>query len=1225
MAFTMVRPTMVTERKPLSLPPPIVFAPRPVHTTLQNARPPSLPIMPPTPPPPPFDPSAPLPTLDDLRTRLQNASTKALAGLGTRGSSGAAVDSSSGSKEPESQPRKPPPVDVRPPGATHSKKAAYDFVYADRDTFKNETNEFYNFQDRPQIMNGKVLFESSFKGSWKSATASYRAGYIGNLLEQMELRDSEYRYMAVQKLLYICHGVFGEVANEDEHIESMFANNKLVFQMGALDYVFAALKVASITVDAITRATEPQLPLSDRQAVMELANSEITAYMCILGLMIEVNSDDEEFALEVTNTSPPMASYLFTLVQQLAEGNRKHYPVKKLLLLLWKVLLISLGNTQQLMDLKSASRTLEGLPDFDETILVKSTPQDYHNFHLVAATRYPAYVTPNASALCPSRLQLAEPIPTSIRRHLQQPPVIQPFISTARTLPTTFQESVKLYRKHNYISLASVQITREKDRAEKEEAHKNLLGGNDAGNFPPDVMDDDVTAASQLGSERRRDVVAMRPSVKKNAKRIKKKDAAGLKRLETLYRCLLPNMSTHIGMLIRLLYYVNLGTSNANAPGVGGKPETEGEHKSSSPTEEPHSNDDTPFSSLSSDEKKVHLLRADNNRHKEVVTKAVSGILLILLKASKCHHALKSEYVSQLLVDNNCAILILKMLSTWLQSPALPSPTHAATPVVPDATMGWADASTKPAPAPPAAANLGMGAKWLVNLDEPEELNFFHFCHAADPFSVEPEVDTGSSAHPSSSVNSIALGDIKSPASADTETSDMTTSPFTHSLPSLPLTTDDTSSQQPPLTHIRSSFRNFYTSINLLRILQKLTKRKTHRVLALVQWKASAVLKRAIKVNHVGLQLYALKLLKSQIPYLGKKWRSSNMKVITAIFLHLRPCLRDEYLAGDVDVDVDEALAHEQKLRSLIASYHEHRYPEVIGTDVPNHAPATASSGSAKDDGSEDNAQHQPDELDLIISISRRASYEGATDPQIGLVGPATGNRRMHPDLEEHLALDPNFMENYEEWLHLEVYGADPVSPTAAWDGVATDDGSNGHAWESGSAVTGTGSGDAVTQPRSLFSATRRFSKEMISDEYDDTNNFTWDSSRPDSSDDEFGSDDDDDDPAVSREGTYASMWDEPVDFSRTDNPDDDPTGRWAWTRTDDYETEDYAWKEERDDGEDARSKDSGIGSWDGEDGEAADGRGSAATTEIPDWLNDDGTYDVDLDSLNKGRSSYYA
>jgi len=36
---------------------------------------------------------------------------------------------------------------------------------------------------------------------------------------------------------------------------------------------------------------------------------------------------------------------------------------------------------------------------------------------------------------------------------------------------------------------------------------------------------------------------------------------------------------------------------------------------------------------------------------------------------------------------------------------------------------------------------------------------------------------------------------------------------------------------------------------------------------------------------------------------------TANMKVITAIYLHVRPDLRDEWLAGvDVDTDVEESL-----------------------------------------------------------------------------------------------------------------------------------------------------------------------------------------------------------------------------------------------------------------------------------------------------------------------------
>lgn len=94
-----------------------------------------------------------------------------------------------------------------------------------------------------------------------------------------------------------------------------------------------------------------------------------------------------------------------------------------------------------------------------------------------------------------------------------------------------------------------------------------------------------------------------------------------------------------------------------------------------------------------------------------------------------------------------------------------------------------------------------------------------------------------------------------------------------------------------------------------------------------------AILKRILKVCHPSLQLYVLKVIKSQVPYCGRKWRQgmstflislvllplmlifvlfqANMKVITAIYLHCRPDLRDEWLTGvDIDSDVEESLVN---------------------------------------------------------------------------------------------------------------------------------------------------------------------------------------------------------------------------------------------------------------------------------------------------------------------------
>lgn len=85
------------------------------------------------------------------------------------------------------------------------------------------------------------------------------------------------------------------------------------------------------------------------------------------------------------------------------------------------------------------------------------------------------------------------------------------------------------------------------------------------------------------------------------------------------------------------------------------------------------------------------------------------------------------------------------------------------------------------------------------------------------------------------------------------------------------------------------SWRNFFSSINFVKIMQKLSKHRSHRIWLLVQYKSSvnmlliiwtqklnyykAILKRILKVSHPLLQLHVLKLIKSQVPYCGRKWR----------------------------------------------------------------------------------------------------------------------------------------------------------------------------------------------------------------------------------------------------------------------------------------------------------------------------------------------------------------
>lgn len=67
-----------------------------------------------------------------------------------------------------------------------------------------------------------------------------------------------------------------------------------------------------------------------------------------------------------------------------------------------------------------------------------------------------------------------------------------------------------------------------------------------------------------------------------------------------------------------------------------------------------------------------------------------------------------------------------------------------------------------------------------------------------------------------------------------------------------------------------------------------------------------------------------LKLLKNQIPYLGKKWRASNISIVSKIYLSIPHRLSEEYLCGEGDTDPVAAQQIDTDLRNLVAFYNSH-------------------------------------------------------------------------------------------------------------------------------------------------------------------------------------------------------------------------------------------------------------------------------------------------------------
>lgn len=71
----------------------------------------------------------------------------------------------------------------------------------------------------------------------------------------------------------------------------------------------------------------------------------------------------------------------------------------------------------------------------------------------------------------------------------------------------------------------------------------------------------------------------------------------------------------------------------------------------------------------------------------------------------------------------------------------------------------------------------------------------------------------------------------------------------------------------------------------------------------LVVFKSAPILKRALKVKQAMMQLYVLKLLKVQTKYLGRQWRKSNMKTMSAIYQKVRHRLNDDWAYGNGEQD----------------------------------------------------------------------------------------------------------------------------------------------------------------------------------------------------------------------------------------------------------------------------------------------------------------------------------
>lgn len=127
---------------------------------------------------------------------------------------------------------------------------------------------------------------------------------------------------------------------------------------------------------------------------------------------------------------------------------------------------------------------------------------------------------------------------------------------------------------------------------------------------------------------------------------------------------------------------------------------------------------------------------------------------------------------------------------------------------------------------------------------------------------------------------------------------------------------------------------NICTTIeNMLRITDGvLIENMSQIVFALNELKPTDVLK-AITTNYQNDRINTpiLNILKKLVPYQGRKWKASNMDLISLIYLKSNLNLKDDWLSGkDLESDFNTAYEQELALRSLLQFFNMRHYPKQM-------------------------------------------------------------------------------------------------------------------------------------------------------------------------------------------------------------------------------------------------------------------------------------------------------